>query len=140
MLMTSSPANKARLLSASAPHARSWLSVIPSVRLGLHLDPAEFQAAVKWWLGMNSSIGSVRPLCPGTTLDPFGQPQCHADMVAMWLSNTMTCKTFLQSSVVVLTWLYVLRLAEAFRESTATLVQQMCLLMGGKGQNLWPLM
>eukprot|EP00731_Ephydatia_muelleri_P024253 Em0016g524a len=88
MLMTSSPANKARLLSASAPHARSWLSVIPSVRLGLHLDPAEFQAAVKWWLG--------------TTLDPLGQPQCHADMVAMWLSNTMTCKTFLQSSVVVL--------------------------------------
>ena len=28
ILMTSSPANKARLLSASAPHAISWLSVV----------------------------------------------------------------------------------------------------------------
>ncbi|KAL5500176.1 hypothetical protein EMCRGX_G011690 [Ephydatia muelleri] len=41
ILMTSSPANKARLLSASAPHASSWLSVVPSLGLGLHLDPAE---------------------------------------------------------------------------------------------------
>eukprot|EP00731_Ephydatia_muelleri_P029714 Em0021g237a len=56
VLTTSSPANKARLLSASAPHASSWISVVPSVGLGLHLDPAEFQAAVKWWLGMNSSF------------------------------------------------------------------------------------
>ena len=47
MLMTS-PANKARLLSVSTPHASSWLSVVPSVELSLHLDPAEFQAAVKW--------------------------------------------------------------------------------------------
>ena len=31
---------------------------------------------------------------------------------------------------------YVLRLAEAFWESTANTVQQMCLLMSGKGQNL----
>ena len=40
ILMTSSPANKARLLSASAPHASSWLLVVPSVGQGLHLDPA----------------------------------------------------------------------------------------------------
>eukprot|EP00731_Ephydatia_muelleri_P022055 Em0014g646a len=31
ILMTSSPANKARLLSASAPHASSWLLVVPSL-------------------------------------------------------------------------------------------------------------
>ena len=72
--MTSSPANKARLLSASAPHASSWLSVTPSLGLGLHLDPAEFQIAVMWWLGtcMSSSTQSVCPFCPDITLDPLG--------------------------------------------------------------------
>ena len=40
----SSPANKARLLSVSAPHATSWLSVIPSTSLALHLDPIEFSS------------------------------------------------------------------------------------------------
>ena len=45
ILMTSSPANKAQLpsSSASAPHASSWLSVVPVLGLGLHLDQAEFQ-------------------------------------------------------------------------------------------------
>ena len=42
----SSPANKARLLSVSAPHATSWLSVIPSTSQGLHLDPVDFRVAV----------------------------------------------------------------------------------------------
>ena len=70
-LMTSSPANKVRLLSASAPHASSWLLVVPSLGLGLH-DPAEFQIAVMWWLGMNSSIQSMCPFCPNITLDPLG--------------------------------------------------------------------
>ena len=37
-----------------------------------HLDPAEFQIAVMWWLGMNSSIQSVCPFCPNITLDPLG--------------------------------------------------------------------
>ena len=68
MLMTSTPGKKARLLSASAPHASSWLLVAPSVRLGLHLDPAEFQAAVKWWLGMNSSVGVQ---CAHSVQTPF---------------------------------------------------------------------
>ena len=40
-------ANKARLLAVSAPHAASWISVVPSVSLGLHLDPSEFQVAIK---------------------------------------------------------------------------------------------
>ena len=53
--MTSSPANKARLLSSSAPYASSWLSVVSSV--GLHLDSPEFHTAVKWWLGMMDGIG-----------------------------------------------------------------------------------
>ena len=56
--MTSSPANKARLLSSSAAHASSWLSVVPSVGLALQLDSSEFHTAVKWWLGMNSTARS----------------------------------------------------------------------------------
>ena len=40
--------------------------------LGLHLDPAEFQIAVMWWLGISSSIQSVCPFCPDITLDPLG--------------------------------------------------------------------
>eukprot|EP00731_Ephydatia_muelleri_P014362 Em0008g82a len=72
ILMTSSPANKVRLLSASAPHASLWLSIVLSLGLGLHLDPAEFQIAVMWWLGMNSSIQSVCQFCPNITLDPLG--------------------------------------------------------------------
>ena len=41
--------DKANLLSISSPHAAAWLSVIPSLRLNLHL---EFLIAVKWWLGI----------------------------------------------------------------------------------------
>ena len=47
LLISSSPANRAHLLSESAPHAASWLSVTPSVQLGLHLDPNELQTAIK---------------------------------------------------------------------------------------------
>ena len=71
ILMTSSPANKARLLSSSAPYASSWLSVVPSVGLGLHLDSSEFHTAVKWWLGMNSTARSSCPFCPDIALDPL---------------------------------------------------------------------
>ncbi|KAL5476080.1 hypothetical protein EMCRGX_G025985 [Ephydatia muelleri] len=37
-LESSSPANRARLLSVAAPHASSWLSVVPSPGLSLHLE------------------------------------------------------------------------------------------------------
>ena len=63
--------DKARLLSTSAPHAASWLSVVPSVGLGLHLDPNELQIAVKWWLGLDTSRGSSCALCPDVALDPL---------------------------------------------------------------------
>ncbi|KAL5486989.1 hypothetical protein EMCRGX_G019539 [Ephydatia muelleri] len=68
----SSPANKARLLSVSAPHATSWLSVIPSTSQGIHLDPIEFRVAVKWWLGLDTSQGSQCAFCPAHSLDPLG--------------------------------------------------------------------
>ena len=51
-------ADKACLLSVSSPHAASWLSVVPSEGLGLHLEPSVYQVAVKWWLGLDTSNGS----------------------------------------------------------------------------------
>ena len=68
----SSAADRARLLSVSSPHAASWVSVILSEGLGLHLQPSEFQVAIKWWLGLYISCGSICPLCPGRVLDPLG--------------------------------------------------------------------
>ncbi|KAL5464058.1 hypothetical protein EMCRGX_G033016 [Ephydatia muelleri] len=70
-------ADKARLLSVSLPHASAWVSVVPSLSLGLHLDPNEFQTAVKWWLGVNPSVSldgnpMACPLCPNCALDPLG--------------------------------------------------------------------
>ena len=108
----------------------------PIYTLGLHLDPAELQAAVKLWLGMKDQCAhSVHK-----SLWILLVTQCHADMLATCSSDTITCETFLQSLVTVLTCLYMLRLIEAFRESKETLVQQMCWLMNGKGQNLQPFM
>ena len=64
--------NKARILSISAPHAGSWISVVPSTGLDLHLDNAECQVALRWWLGLDTSGGSSCPFCPGIALDPLG--------------------------------------------------------------------
>ena len=69
---SSSLADRARLLSISSPHASSWLSVVPSEGLGLHLNPDQFQVAIKWWLGLDTSGGSLCSLCPDTVLDPLG--------------------------------------------------------------------
>ena len=68
----SSSAHRARLLSVSSRHAASWLTVIPSPGLNLHLEPNEFQVAIKWWLGMDVSFGSCCPYCPNHRLDPHG--------------------------------------------------------------------
>ena len=68
LLDSSSPANKACLLLASAPHASFWLS---SVDQGLHLDPHEFCVGIRWWLGVDISRELLCPLCPNTALDPL---------------------------------------------------------------------
>ena len=60
---TSTPANRARLLSASSRHAPSWLAVIPSRGLNLCMELEEFQVAVKWWLGMDTSPQQRCPHC-----------------------------------------------------------------------------
>eukprot|EP00731_Ephydatia_muelleri_P022869 Em0015g452a len=66
LLESSSPANRARLLSVAAPHASSWLSVVPSPGLGLHLESNEFQMAIRWWLGGKPAaldLTITSPLC-----------------------------------------------------------------------------
>ena len=72
LLEASSPTDRALLLSVSSPHASSWLSVVPSQELGLHLDPPVHQAAMKWWLDMDTPHGSQCALYPGNYLDPLG--------------------------------------------------------------------
>ena len=59
-------------MSASLNLAASWLSVIPSPGLNLHLDKAEFKTALKWWLGIDMFGGSRCPSCPTQLLDPLG--------------------------------------------------------------------
>ena len=67
-----SVADRARLLSISAPHSSSWLSVVPSEGLGLHFEPNQYNVALKWWLGLDTSCGSSCSLCPDSILDPLG--------------------------------------------------------------------
>ena len=68
----SSIPNRARLMSASSNLVASWLSVIPSPGLNLHLDTAEFQTALKLWLGIDMIGGSRCPSCSTQSLDPLG--------------------------------------------------------------------
>ena len=72
MFDASSIPNRACLMSASSNLAASWLSVIPSPGLNLHLDKAEFQTALKWGLGIDMFGGSRCPSCSTQSLDHFG--------------------------------------------------------------------
>ena len=72
LLESSSPANRARLLSVAAPHASSWLSVVSYCGLGLHLELNEYQMTIRWWLGLDTSVRLMCPFCPDTALDPLG--------------------------------------------------------------------
>ena len=86
LLETSSTADRARLLSVSVPHASSWLSVLPSQGLGLHLDAPVHPVAIKWWLGMDTSQGSQCALCPDNALDPI--PSLVNMGVMLWHDTT----------------------------------------------------
>ena len=72
LLSSASLVNKARMLSVSSPHASSWITAIPSTRLKMHLESAEFQMAIRWWLGLKTSDASPCPFCPDLVLDPLG--------------------------------------------------------------------
>ena len=72
LFKSSSTADRVCLHSVSLAHASSWLSVVPSQGLYLHLDPPVFHVAIKWWLGLETSQGSQCALCPENILDPLG--------------------------------------------------------------------
>ena len=44
-------------------------AVTPSLVLGLHLEPNELKASIRWWL---ASGGSLCPVCSQKALDPLG--------------------------------------------------------------------
>ena len=86
LLEKSSLADRARLLSITSPHAAAWISVTPSISGGLHLLPNEFQVAVQWWLGINSSPTSSQdgsllmcPFCP-EYIGHFRTSLCYLSM------------------------------------------------------------
>ena len=72
LFLAATPANRACLLSVASCHVSSWLSVIPPRGLNLHMDPAEFHVALKWWLGIDTSPHLRCPHCPDHQLDPLG--------------------------------------------------------------------
>ena len=59
--LASTPADKARLLSTSAPYASSWLLITQATGLDLYLDPNGLQTAVKWWLGVDTYTARETP-------------------------------------------------------------------------------
>ena len=61
-----------RALSVSSPFATSWLFIIPSEGVGLHLTALISQVTLKWWIGLDTSGGSQCSLCPGSALDHLG--------------------------------------------------------------------
>eukprot|EP00731_Ephydatia_muelleri_P021279 Em0013g1006a len=72
----STPIDRACLLSISSPHASAWLSVTPSLCMGLHLEPSEFQVTIKWWLGIPVAHGQSCSQC-NAALDAYGHhAQC----------------------------------------------------------------
>ena len=91
LLENASLANKARLLSESASHAAAWLSVVPSIELGLHLEPNEYQVAVRWWLGLDTSGTAMCLFCPGVGLDPLGHHcvTCRHGEDVVWRHNLL---------------------------------------------------
>eukprot|EP00731_Ephydatia_muelleri_P010354 Em0005g940a len=54
----------------------------PFYKFKLHLDSAEYQMAIRWWLGLNTSEASPCPFCPELVLDPLGHhaASCRHEM------------------------------------------------------------
>ena len=88
--------DKARLHSISSRHASAWLSVIPSPGSHSHLEPNEFQIALKWWLGIGVSEGSTCEYCPNHSLDHLG----HHSLTCRRGGDVVTCHNRLRDVLV----------------------------------------
>ena len=80
LLNNSTPIDRAHLLSISSHHASAWLSVTLSPSMDLHLEPSEFQVAIKWWLGIPVAQGQSCSQC-NAALDAYGH---HALCCKLW--------------------------------------------------------
>ena len=99
--------DRARLLSISSPHASAWLSVTPSPRLNLHLEPAEFQVALSggWvfqWSKAKVAL-TVLPVCWMT----LAITPSLANMEGMWFRDTISSGMCFMTSANVLAWVHV---------------------------------
>ena len=71
---------KTTLLFLSLPQSGAWLTAAPIPALGLHLQPNEFRAALKYRLGVPLYDSDRRcPYCKSAILDIFGDHavSCH---------------------------------------------------------------
>ena len=91
LLSSASLVNKAQFLLMPV------LGLLPSLlSLKLHLDSAEYQTAIRWWLGLNTSEAPFAQswfLIFSVIMLPL------VDMVGMWSPDTIACATSLLSSV-----------------------------------------
>ena len=51
--------------------------------------------AIKWWLGLGTSCGSICPLCPGRVLDPLG----HHALACKCGGDVVTCHNKLRDTL-----------------------------------------
>ena len=131
--------DRARLLSISSPHASAWLSVTPSPRLNLHLEPAEFQVALKWWLGIPVVQGQSCPHCPSFVLDDFGHHSLSCKHGGDVVSRHNKLRdVFFFTSVNVLAWVHVWRWAVGLGPIPNPALQMFLSLIGTLA-NLLPL-
>ena len=93
LLKASTIANKARLLSVSSLHAAFWLSVPPCERQGLHLDPSQFQVAIKGGLVWIHLVAPSVPCVQKKALTLLAITQQHANVGEMLCSITTGYKT-----------------------------------------------
>ena len=119
--------DRARLLSVSSPNSAAWLSILPSPGLNLHLDPQEFQIALKWWLGTDLAQGLNCTSCPSLALILWATMLLLASMQAILFPATINSVMFLWSVVGKLMYLPKSRLEVALGMTNATPDQQMLL-------------
>eukprot|EP00731_Ephydatia_muelleri_P037154 Em0403g3a len=98
---------RARLLSFLPLMPLPGCPVTPSSRLNLHLEPAEFQAALKWWLGIQWSKTkadlTVLPVCWMT----LAITPSLANMEGMWFRDAISSGMCFMTSANALAWVHV---------------------------------
>ena len=88
-LGASSEAGEARLLSVSAPRAASWLPVVPSPGLGLHLEPGPLLGGGHlWWIPESCLLR-----------ESFGHPLGHHALTCRHRCDVVTWHNLLRDTV-----------------------------------------